>query len=159
MASRKSYVITLANNKTEKQAIDYLLEANPNFLLPSKEGRKEVVKKLGIETSYSRTFDLILIEGHTNQENIIELTDSEKITLVEIKSTMKFLPENPYGFFFGATENEFNLARKLGQGYLFCFVSLHPESRSYKLLSLDEMNGYIKSKRTQFQINFKNKEN
>jgi len=157
MASRKSYVITLANNKTEKQAIDYLLEANPNFLLPSKEGRKEVVKKLGIEASYSRTFDLILIDGHTNQEDAIRLADSEKITLVEVKSTMKMLSENPYGFFFGATENEFNLAERLGAGYLFCFVSLHPDSKSYVLLSLDEMRGYIKSKRTQFQINFKPK--
>lgn len=158
MASKKSYVITLANNKTEKEAVEYLLHANPNFLLPNKEGRKKVVQKLGIDTSYSRTFDLILIDGHTNQENIIELTDSEKITLVEIKSTMKMLPNNPYGFFFGATENEFNLANKLGDGYKFCFVSLHPDSKSYKLLSLEEVGSYIKSKRTQFQINFKNKE-
>lgn len=157
MASKKSYVITLSNNKTEKQAIDFLLSVNPSFLLPSKEGRKEIVKKLGIDTSYSRTFDLIQIDGHTNQENIIEITDSDEITLVEIKSTMKKLPNNPYGFFFGATENEFKLAAKLGKNFKFCFVSLNAESTNYVLLDLEELEPYIKNKRTQFQINLKSK--
>jgi hypothetical protein len=157
MASEKSYVITLSNNKTEKQAIDFLLSNNKNFLLPSKEGRKEVVKKLGLDSMYSRTFDLILIDGHTNQEDVIEITDTDQIVLVEIKSTMKFLPNLPYGFFFGATENEFNLAVKLQNNFKFCFVSLHENSMGYKLLDLNELNAVIKNKRTQFQINLKTK--
>lgn len=157
MASKQSYVITLSNNHTEKQAIDYLLSVNKNFLLPDKNGRKAIISKLNIDTSFSRTFDLLLIEGHTNQENTIEISDSDQIILIEIKSTMKKLPNNPYGFFFGATENEFNLAQKLGENFKFCFVSLHPESMSYKLLDLEELTPYIKNKRTQFQINLKTK--
>ncbi len=157
MASKQSYVITLSNNRTEKQAIDYLLSVNKNFLLPDKNGRKAIVTKLNIETSFSRTFDLILIEGHTNQENTIEISDSDQIILIEIKSTMKKLPNNPYGFFFGATENEFNLAQQLGKNFKFCFVSLNPESMGYKLLDLEELTPYIKNKRTQFQINLKTK--
>lgn len=68
----------------------------------------------------------------------------------------KKLVNNPRGFFFGATENEFNLAKKFEAKFRFCFVSLHPESRSYKLLTLSELNSIIKTKRVQYQINLEN---
>ena len=110
---------------------------------------------LELDSKFKRAFDLILIEGHYNQESLIDLHKNDRITLVELKTTKKFLPNNPKGFFFGATENEFAIAKKLGNKYKFCFVSLHEDSRSYSLLSLSELNSRIQNKRIQYQINLK----
>ena len=153
MASQHSYRITLSNNKTEKQGLDYLIEQDPAFLLPTKDGRRQIMEALGVEKRFARAFDLFRLPGHANNEQEIVLNDTSQIMLVELKTTMKYLPNNPKGFFFGATQNEFELAEYLGDQFRFCFVSLHPESRGYKLLSLEELEGEIVNKRTQFQIN------
>jgi hypothetical protein len=157
MASEQSYRITLSNNVTEKEAVRYLLESDSRFLEPDKEGRKVVMQKLGMDSRFSRAFDLILVESHTNRESEFDLSEQDGIVLVEIKSTRKRLENNPYGFFFGATENEFNLASLLGENYKFCFVCLHPETKSYAFRTALELEELIKSKRIQFQINLKNK--
>ena len=153
MARPHSYVITKSNNRTETEAISYLLKEKPHFIHPDKEGRKRIMEKLGLERGFSRAFDLVMVGKHTNLEKAIEALDSEPVTLVELKTTMKKHPNNPEGFFFGATENEFKLARKMGDRYKFCFVSLHPESRSYALLTLPELEKRIRTKRVQYQIN------
>ena len=67
----------------------------------------------------------------------------------------KKLLNNPSKFFFGATQNEFDLADKLKDKYKFCFVSLHEESQSASFLTKDEMFEIIQNKRIQFQINLK----
>jgi hypothetical protein len=155
MASEHSYTITLSNNISEKEAIQFLIDSDRNFINPDKESRKLIMELLGIEKKFSRAFDLVLIPGHTNLENVIELSSASEIILVELKTTKKKLVNNPRGFFFGATENEFDLARKFEDMFRFCFVSLHPESKSYRLLTLKELNGIIKTKRVQYQINLK----
>lgn len=153
MSSKHSYKITLSNNKTEKQAIDYLMEANSDFLLPTKESRKYILEALGLDKKYIRTFDLFMMPNITNLKSEVTINNVQEIVLVELKTTQKYLPESPKGFFFGATKNEFDLAEKLGIRYKFCFVSLHPDSLSYKLLTLSELNKLILNKRTQYQIN------
>jgi hypothetical protein len=153
MASDHSYSITLSNNRTEKQAIDYLLSVNKDFLLPTKEGRKQIMEVLNLDKKFSRAFDLFMLPGHLNTEGTVVFDDVNNITLIELKTTMKFLPDNPKGFFFGATQNEFDLATLLGNKYKFCFVSLHDNSLSYSLLSLAELEEKIITKRLQHQIN------
>jgi hypothetical protein len=153
MASDHSYSITLSNNKTEKQAIDYLLSTNKEFLLPTKEGRKRIMEILQLDKKYSRAFDLFMLPGHVNTESSVVFDDLSNITLIELKTTMKYLPNNPKGFFFGATQNEFDLATLLGNKYKFCFVSLHENSLSFSLLSLSELEERIITKRLQHQIN------
>lgn len=81
--------------------------------------------------------------------------DIDTIVLVELKTTKKRLENNPHGFFFGATENEFTLAKELGDQYKFCFVCLYPETKSYKMMTLPELENMIKNKRTQYQVNLK----
>lgn len=156
MSREHSYTITLDNNISEKEAIQFLIESDKNFINPDKESRKLIMELLGIEKKFSRAFDLVLIPGHTNIEKVIELNKTSEIILVELKTTKKKLENNPRGFFFGATENEFDLARKFESIFRFCFVSLHPESKSYKLLTLNELNKIIRTKRVQYQINLKN---
>lgn len=149
MAQDHSYSITRKNNRTESEAVAYLLMVNKGFINPDKVGRKQIMARLGLDHSFSRAFDLVLLDDGKSLEDVAD----QDLVLVELKTTKKKLPENPRGFFFGATENELNLARKLGDRYKFCFVSLHPESKSYKLLSLEQLSKIIRTKRTQFQIN------
>jgi len=155
MAKSHSYTITLDNNVSEKEAVQFLLDSEKNFINPDKESRKKIMTFLNIDKRFIRAFDLILIPGHTNIETVIKLDNPEDITLIELKTTKKKLEHNPNGFFFGATENEFNLAKQFKNRFFFCFVSLHPESLGYKLLSLSELENRIQSKRIQYQINLK----
>jgi hypothetical protein len=151
MAGPHSYGATLKNNKTENAAISFLLSSDHRFLPLSKEDRGHLLSLFGLERSFSRAFDLIYIrEGASRNIKVLSMED---LILVELKTTQKKLSGNPAGFFFGATENEFQLARRLGDKYKFCFVSLHSESKTYKLLSLTELELMIRTKRTQYQIN------
>ena len=153
MANKNSYSITIDNNITEKEGLSFLISSDINFLNPDKESRKIIMELLSIDKKYSRAFDLIMIPGHSNLEEVIDLKRIEDIVLIELKTTKKKLTNLPNGFFFGATESEFKLAEQLGNKYKFCFVSLHPDSLSYKLLTLSELNNIIKTKRIQYQIN------
>lgn len=153
MASDRSYGITLENNKTENAALTYLLASDARFINPTKASRKLLMDRLGLDRKFSRAFDLVMVKGHTNKEELVDIVDPKDITLIELKTTKKKLADNPHGFFFGATENEFDLARLLGDSFRFCFVSLHPESKSHVLLSLQDLESMIKTKRVQYQIN------
>lgn len=150
MAKEHSYNATLKNNATESEAVDFLLTQESRFRVPTKEDRKEILKSLSLPSTFSRAFDLILYPD--SLEGPIDKNDDDMI-LVELKTTKKRLPNNPDGFFFGATENEFQLARSLGDKYRFCFVSLHEETKSFALLTLEELEKKIKTKRIQYQIN------
>lgn len=154
MANSGSYTITLSNNRSEKEAITYLLETQSGFILPDKAGRRQILEILSLDKTFSRAYDLILVKGIKNPtQDHLYIANPQDIVLVELKTTKKKLPDNPNGFFFGATENEFKLARKLGRQFKFCFVCLHAETKSHKLLTLVELEGLIKNKRTQYQIN------
>lgn len=109
------------------------------------------MKLLDIGPSYSRAFDLVYVPSGELVDNLSTL--ASELILIELKTTKKKLVNNPDGFFFGATENEFRLAEHLGDRYSFCFVSLHVESLSHSLLTLTELNERVKTKRVQYQIN------
>lgn len=117
--------------------------------------KKELLDLLGIEHRFLQSFDLVYVPellGKTIPTDFIQ-TYLEDIILVELKTTKKYLPENPKGFFFGATENEFNFGKILGDRFRFCFVSLNEKGSSYALLSIDELESKIRNKRIQYQIN------
>jgi len=105
-----------------------------------------------IGQNFSRAFDLVYIKDSGN-DNSITVSDKDKIIFVELKTTKKYLPDNPHGFFFGATKNEFDLSKILGEKYKFCFVCLHKDSLSYSLLTTSELESITKTKRIQYQIN------
>jgi len=153
MASEHSYTITLNNNRTEKAAIDYVLSVNDKYWVPDATSRKAILGTLGVSPSLSRAFDLVRVEEAEAVAGGMLVADLETVTLVELKTTRKRLPDLPRGFFFGATENEFQLARELGERFRFCFVCLHPETPGYVELTLRELEGLIRAKRTQYQIN------
>lgn len=155
MAYDHSYIITRKNNITEKQGIRYILEQDSRFIEIDLKSKREVMEALGVNQKYARSFDLIMLDNIPDPDNEMVLENFNNITLIELKTTQKRLENFPSGFFFGATENEFQLARQLGDKYKFCFISLDSELRQYILLSYQELEERIRTKRIQFQINLK----
>ncbi len=155
MSRKHSFVLTLKNNVTEKEGINYIFDNYTGFFKIDLEIKKQLLDLLKIEHRFLQAFDLIYIPDMVGKEidsDILE-TYLEDIILVELKTTKKYLPENPKGFFFGATENEFNFGKILGDRFRFCFVSMNERGSSFALLTIKELEAKIKNKRIQYQIN------
>ncbi len=155
MSRKHSFTLTLSNNVTEKEGVNYLIENTTGFFKIDLITKRKLLDLLQIEHRYLQAFDLIYVPemvGKIADSNFIE-TYLEDIILVELKTTKKCLPENPKGFFFGATENEFNFGKILGSRFRFCFVCLNESCPSFVLLNLEELEQRIKTRRIQFQIN------
>ncbi|MBL8185303.1 MAG: hypothetical protein JNK51_10295 [Blastocatellia bacterium] len=151
----QSFTITLANNRTEKVGIEYLTANTTGYFYVDNVTRKRILELLGMPAKYVRAFDMVFIprfEGQALTEQFIE-THIDEITLIELKVTRKYLPENPKGFFFGATQNEFDFGQLLGDKFRFCFVSLHERGSSHVLLTIAELEAIIRTRRIQYQIN------
>lgn len=155
MSRKHSFKLTLSNIATEKQGINYLIEEQSGFFKVDKIMKKELLDRVNISHFYIQSFDMVYIpklKGINFKQDYIE-THIDEILFVELKTTKKYLPENPKGFFFGATENEFNFGKMLGNKFRFCFVCLNEKSPSYVMLKIKELEKIIRSKRIQFQIN------
>jgi hypothetical protein len=155
MSRKHSFTLTLTNNVTEKEGINYLIDNHTGFFKIDLATKKELLDLLQIEHRYLQAFDLIHIPEMVGKEfKSTEIqTYLEDIILIELKTTKKYLPENPKGFFFGATENEFNFGKILGDKFRFCFVSLNEKGCTYALQTLEELEARIKNRRIQYQIN------
>ncbi len=155
MSRKHSFVLTLKNNVTEKEGVNYLFENYTGFFKIDLEIKKQLLDLLKIEHRYLQAFDLIYIPDMVGKEISTDVLETylEDIILVELKTTKKYLPENPKGFFFGATENEFNFGNILGDRFRFCFVSMNEKGSSYALQTLEELEARIKNRRIQYQIN------
>lgn len=153
MARAHSFKITISNNRTEKEGLEFLRTRDPRFVLLDRAGRFELLQQLGVPRAFARAFDMIYVNRRSSDGNSITVRSPESVVLVEIKTTKKRLPEFPAGFFFGATKNEFDLGVLLGAQYKFCLVCLHEDTPSYALYSVDELNQRIRTKRIQYQIN------
>ncbi len=155
MSREHSFKLTLSNNVTEKQGVNYLIEEQTGFFKLDKEMKKELLDRVNIPHNYLQSFDMVFIpklKGIKFERDYIE-THLDEILFIELKTTQKYLPDNPKGFFFGATENEFNFGKLLGDRFRFCFVSLNEKSPSYAMLTIKELEKIIRNKRIQFQIN------
>ncbi|MCF8416644.1 MAG: hypothetical protein K9G40_10405 [Crocinitomicaceae bacterium] len=155
MSRKHSFILTVSNNITEKEGVIFLLENHTGFFKIDLAIKKELLDLFKIEHRFLQSFDLIYIPdlvGQTINQGIIK-THLEDIIFVELKTTKKYLPENPKGFFFGATKNEFDFAEILKEKFRFCFVSINEKGSSFSLQTIDELNKIIKNKRIQFQIN------
>jgi len=153
MAKLVSFTITKNNNITEKLGMEYLISADRRFFVPDLDSRKKILDLFGLGYNYIRAFDVVMFRDPVGDLDEVEIDNVDDLILVELKVTKKKLPDNPEGFFFGATENEFELARELGDRFRFGFISIHEDSRSHVLLTLPELEKIIKHKRTQYQVN------
>lgn len=155
MSRKHSFTLTLSNNITEKEGVLFLLNNYTGFFKIDLETKKELLDLLKLERRYLQSFDLIYIPDMVGKTIPLDSLHIylEDIIFVELKTTKKYLPNNPKGFFFGATENEFNFGKILGDKFLFCFVTLNEKAPSFVLLSIDELDKIIRNKRIQYQIN------
>ena len=122
MSRKHSFILTLSNNVTEKECVNYLITNHTGFFKIDLTMKKELLNLIKIDHKFLQAFDLIYIPdmlGKIITEDFLQ-TSLEDIILVELKTTKKYLPENPKGFFFGATENEFNFGNILGDKFRFC---------------------------------------
>lgn len=155
MSRKHSFKLTLSNNVTEKLGINYLIEKHTGFFKIDKDMKKELLNRVNISHNFLQSFDMVYIpklKGIKFEKDYIE-TRLDEILFIELKTTKKYLPDNPRGFFFGATENEFNFGKLLGERFRFCFVCLNEKSPSYAMLTIEELEKIIRNKRIQFQIN------
>jgi hypothetical protein len=155
MSRKHSFLITISNNITEKEGVNYLIDNYTGFFKINRETKKELLDALNVSHKFLQAFDLIYIPeyiGKIVEEGFI-VTNLENIILIELKTTKKYLPQNPKGFFFGATENEFKFGEILGDKFRFCFVCLNERSPSYSLMTVQKLEEIIRNRRIQFQIN------
>lgn len=154
-----SYGKTHRNLKTEDRARALLLSSNDRFQQLDLDARKVILAHFSQDPKRHRTFDLIRTAAPVDQldaESIHAHLDS--LELIELKGTQKPIQdESLKGFFFGATENEFDMARELGLRYKFAFVVLNDQNvlgrEFFVLLTLEELEKRIRTKRLQYQIN------
>ena len=140
----------LKNLNTEKIGIQILREDVKGFMVPSKEQRKHVYELCDIDyKKYSRSIDGIII----NVESFDLIESKSDFYLVEIKTTnAKNVTNLPYNVFFGFTKNEEDLFKKL-DNYRLCIV--HTGMRQHKLLTFNEYNSLVQTKRAQYKNNFR----
>jgi hypothetical protein len=150
----------LRDLRVEKEG-HVLLLRDPRFQQLDVRIKKEILGYLGIgpgEGYGPRSFDLVMtdmpVEAITS-DTIPKLVDM--IRLVELKTTRKAIrDEHLGGFFYGATENEYRLAARLGERFLFAFVVLNSQNRFGRpfaaLRTLAQIEAQTKNKRTQFQV-------
>ncbi|MCC7308536.1 MAG: hypothetical protein IT173_13300 [Acidobacteria bacterium] len=151
----QSFTITRKNNATEKEGIQYMESLNAGFFFVNRDERKRILELLDQPKNFARSFDMVLVPRLAGAALSIEAIEThiDEITLIELKCTRAFLPNNPKGFFFGATQNEFDFGERLDDKFRFCFVCLNPASMSYALLSVTELEQVIRTRRIQYQIN------
>lgn len=142
----------IKNLNTEKVGIKILRSLIKDFDVPDKEQLKRLYSILNVDyKKYSRSVDGIIL----NVSSFEEIKSKEDFTLVEIKTTSSSsVKQLPYGVFFGFTENEETLFKKL-DNYKLCIV--HTILKKHILLDYKEYESLIQNKRIQYQINFKSK--
>ena len=151
-----------SNARTENRGLSLLLTDDRFRWVDTPTKRRIIELVVGKTTSYGiQTFDAIMVPTETpliHVDNVDQYIGD--IRLVEMKSTRKPIKNDSLsGFFFGATQREYNMAKELGNRYMFGFIVLNNtnvfNAPFAVLLTLDQVEQRTHSKRVQYQVNFK----
>ncbi len=115
---------------TESDGLSLLLQ-DRHMQVVDLATKKRILQLLYVSGAFKpQTFDPVMTKEPAPRlgvSNIDEYLDS--LTLVEIKTTRASIKDRALnGFFFGATDNEFQMAKALRDRYVFAFVVLSPEN-------------------------------
>jgi hypothetical protein len=93
-----------------------------------------------------------------NVDNVEQYLES--LTLVEMKTTRASISNAALNSsFFGATDNEFQMAKALKSKYVFAFVVINHQNDYgrpfFVLLTLEQLHARTRTSRIQYQINFR----
>lgn len=149
------------NRGSENAALDLMLQ-DPRFAVLETRMKRRLLDLVAPPGNYGpQTFDLVMGDeplADLADDNLVDL--APRLRLVEMKATRKRVLDHALaGFFFGATEREYDLARTLGDRYLFAFVVLNGDNvygrPFFVLLTHDELEARTQSKRVQYQVNLR----
>jgi hypothetical protein len=149
------------NKRVEKEGVALLLR-DPRFQLVDLRTKRRILELIGTTGAFgTQTFDLVMTPSPAppiHEGNVEEFFP--RLTLVEMKTTKGVVEDQALrGFFFGATEREYAMAKALGSRYCFAFVVLNDTNvfgRPFAvLLDLQEVEERTRTKRIQYQVNFK----
>jgi hypothetical protein len=153
---------SLRNKGTENAGLALLLQ-DPRIHTADLLTKRRILELIGgTEGMFGiQTFDAVMTEEPVDGvglDNIEEVFP--QLTLLEMKTTRKRIRNSDLsGFFFGATEREYQMASTLGDRYLFAFVVLNSDNDYGTpfavLLDLEEVEERTRSRRTQFQVTFR----
>jgi len=161
VAETSKFTKSKSNKGTEKAGLSLLL-TDARFQVPNLETKRRILDLVGKSEAFGpQTFDTIMTpapEPPVTESNVDGLF--LHLRLVEMKTTRKSIQDAALrGFFFGATEREYDMARTLGAQYLFAFVvlnSMNAYGRPFAvLLTLEEVEKRTQKRRIQYQVNFR----
>jgi hypothetical protein len=150
------------NRIVEKAGLSDVLLKDPRFQAPDLETKKAILVTLGLSDTKAygpQSFDVIMTSEPREKIHIKNIQSFvAEIILVEMKTTKKPIKDSTLaGFFFGATQREYDLAEKLGDRFRFAFVVLNSDNIYNKpfavLLTLVELEQRTRTKRIQYQVN------
>ncbi len=153
------------NRTVEKAGLKDVLLRDKRFHAPTTETKKAILKALGLGDTKlygPQSFDAIMLPQPSELiDQTTLLRHLEQIVLVEMKTTKKPIKDAGLaGFFFGATQREYDLAAKLGDKFRFAFVVLNSTNAYGKpfavLLTLEELDYRTRTQRIQYQVNLWN---
>lgn len=150
-----------SNKRVERLGVSVLLR-DRRFQLVDLPTKRRILELIGkTDTFGHQTFDLVMTPTPSppiTVENVDKFF--AQLTLVEMKTTKGAVADQALrGFFFGATEREYAMAKALGERYCFAFVVLNDNNVFHRpfavLLTLDEVLARTRQQRVQYQVNFR----
>lgn len=161
MASESKFTKSRSNAGTEREGLGLLL-ADPRFQVPNLATKRRILELIGKSDSFGiQTFDAVMT-AEPVPPIVADNVDGffPTLRLIEMKTTRKAIQNaSLHGFFFGATQREYDMARTLGDHYLFAFIVLNSANEFGQpfavLLTLDEVERRTQKRRIQYQVNFK----
>jgi len=162
------HIKSARNHGTEKEGIRYLLGAGGGYHKVSSDIKRRILDLLSIDQSNHtpRCFDLVRVRNHRGRtprltlQSVEPLVADGKLRLIEVKTTKAEIPDATLsGFFFGATQSEYKIAKRLGDSYAFAFVVLNKQNVFgtffHVELTLAEVTRRTLRKRIQYQVNLR----
>jgi len=132
------------------------------FQRPDLATKRRLLELLDVKGKWTaRTFDLIMTSADCEPINLDSVGRRlSEITLIEVKSTRAAIRDASLsGFFFGATETEYQLATALGNRFRYAFVVLNSKNiygaPFFVLLSHIQVESKTRTRRVQFQVNLR----
>ena len=146
---------------TEKDGIPILLEDKRMQVLDLST-KKRILELFMVSGAFKpQSFDAVMTMEPAPPLTVDNIDEHfHQLTLVEMKTTRKAIKDAGLsGFFFGATDNEFQMAKALKNRYVFAFVVIN-DNNDYKrpffvLLTLEQLHARTHASRVQYQINFR----
>lgn len=146
---------------TESDGLSVLLEDKRMQALDLST-KKRILELLMVSGAFKpQTFDAVMTPEPAPPLTIANIEDHiDDLTLIEMKTTRASIKNAALNsFFFGATDNEFQMAKALKDKYAFAFVVLNDDNDYghpfFVLLTLEQLQARTRTSRIQYQINFR----